>query len=91
MLGFEFFYDVATYANENWKGKMSPKEVAYNAYEYTLSYEESKANGKPNAVMESLCEQLLDDAYECGNNCPADRFYMEIVREGGFYYYEQTR
>ena len=38
---FELFYEVAEYANENWRGKMSPREVAVNAYVYTIEMEYS--------------------------------------------------
>jgi len=81
MIDYEFFYNVATYANDNWKGKATPKEIACNAYEFLISFEESKATGKTNATMISLLEQLLDDAWEQGNGSQADEYYKAIVEE----------
>ena len=81
MIDYEFFYNVATYANDNWKGGMSTREIACNAYEFLISFEESKANGKENATMTSLFERLLDDAYERGNGCQAEKYYDALIKE----------
>ena len=61
MMDFEDFYDLATYANENWKGGFSYKETALNAYEYKYDYDfalDVKANS---TVIDSLLEQLDED------------------------------
>lgn len=36
MLDYSFFYDLAKYCNDNWKGCFTEKEIAENAYEYLL-------------------------------------------------------
>lgn len=44
MLDYGFWYDVAKYGNENWKGCFSEKEISENAYTYKCEYDWSKAN-----------------------------------------------
>ena len=45
-VNFELFYDLAVYANDNWGGGFTEKEIAMNAFdyynEYLLSVERSK-------------------------------------------------
>ena len=89
MLNYEFFYNVATYANNNWKGKATPREIACNAYEFLISFEESKANDKANATIESLLDRLLDDILEECRDCQAGEFYKEIAE--GIYGKENTK
>ena len=84
MIDYEFFYNVAVYANENWKGGMSTREIACNAYELLISFEESKANGKLNGTMDSLCVQLFNDACwtdRYGNDNDANKYYNAIMEE----------
>lgn len=40
MLDYSFFYDLAKYCNDTWKGCFTEKEIAENAYEYLVSYED---------------------------------------------------
>lgn len=52
------FYDLAVYANENWKGSFSDREIAENAYIYKIEYD---ALGTDSDIIRSLLEQLNDD------------------------------
>ena len=58
---FGFFYDLAEYANENWRGKFSPREVAEHAYIYTMEMEYAIIHGEQSDIMEDLKEQLYED------------------------------
>ena len=53
------FYDLAVYGNENWKGNYTAREVASNAYDYLLAYE----NGDKYTLNE-LCRLLEEDGSE---------------------------
>ncbi len=75
------FYDIAVYANENWRGKFTPREIANNAYELFLDFQESCKQGKPICSMVGLLENLTEDAYNLGNGCKADEWYTQIIRE----------
>lgn len=61
MLDYSFFYDIANYGNENWKGSYTPKEVAYNAYDYLCAFEESKESKEPTHTIKELCKLLAED------------------------------
>ena len=60
---FELFYEVAEYANENWRGKMSPREVAVNAYVYTIEMEYSLKHEEMSRTLCELLNQLKVDSY----------------------------
>lgn len=61
MLDYSFFYDLAKYCNDTWKGCFTEKEIAENAYEYLVSYEDSIKDGTPNYNIQSLIHNLQDD------------------------------
>lgn len=61
MLDYGDFYNIAEYGNEHWKGKFSPKEVACNAYDYLVEFEESKAIETVTPDIQGLCELLAED------------------------------
>jgi hypothetical protein len=61
MLDYSFFYDLAKYCNDTWKGCFTEKEIAENAYEYLVSYEYSIENGTPNYTIRSLIHNLRED------------------------------
>lgn len=61
MLDYSFFYDLAKYCNDNWKGCFTEKEIAENAYEYLVSYEDSIKDGTPNYNIQSLIHNLQED------------------------------
>lgn len=58
------FYDLAKYGNENWKGAYSEKDVACNAYDYKLEFDESKKVGKPTHIISELMKLLDEDGSE---------------------------
>lgn len=58
---FGFFYDLAQYANENWRGKFSPREVAEHAYIYTMEMEHSIMHDEPSRTIQDLKDQLYED------------------------------
>ena len=65
MLDYSFFYDLATYLNDAWKGSFSVKEIAENAYSYTISYDFSKETNKPDATIQALIDGLKEDVKNC--------------------------
>lgn len=58
------FYDIAEYGNANWKGNFTPKEIACNAYDYLVEFEESKARETVTPVIQELCKLLAEDGGE---------------------------
>lgn len=58
---FDFFYDLTQYANENWRGKFSPREVAEHAYIYTMEMEYSIKDKELSYVIQDLKDQLYED------------------------------
>ena len=58
---FGFFYDLAQYANENWRGKFSPREIAEHAYIYTMEMEYSIMHDEQSDIIADLKEQLYED------------------------------
>lgn len=58
------FYDIAEYGNANWKGNFTPKEIACNAYDYLVEFEESKARETVTPVIQELCKLLAEDVEE---------------------------
>lgn len=63
-MGYGFFYDIAEYGNENWKGNFTAKEVAQNAYDYLLDFEYSCEKKKLKYSTKELCRLLEDDGSE---------------------------
>ena len=61
MLEYENFYDIATYASENWKGNFTPKEIAIYAYRYYADFLWSKENETISETIKSLAKNLSDD------------------------------
>lgn len=64
MINYEFFYDIAAYGNETWKGSFTPKEVACNAYEYFCEFNTSLENEKPTETILCLYTLLIEDHSE---------------------------
>lgn len=73
---FEFFYDVAVYANENWRGKFTPKEIAVNAYLYTQDALASTSD-TPQGSIVTLIEQLVEDM--SNGSKEAERYYDKLL------------
>lgn len=64
MIDYSFFYTIAEYGNENWKGSFSPKEVACNAYDYLCEFNSSKENEIPTETIKELYSLLVEDGSE---------------------------
>ena len=58
-----FWYDIATYGNENWKGGFSEREVAENAYEYTEEWKLSINDGNVSETIKGVIRNLKEDKY----------------------------
>ena len=63
-MDYEDFYCLSEWANENWKGSFSPKDVAVNAYEYKTDYDFAREVEANSAVIDSLLDQLDEDGSE---------------------------
>ena len=62
MITYETFYEIACYANENWnKGNASAKEIACDAYEFLVGFEESCKAGEPQGCLKALLDNLEED------------------------------
>ena len=61
MLDYNDFYTIAEYGNENWKGSFTPREIAYNAYDYNEEYDYSIKQGKPTRTMTELWKLICED------------------------------
>lgn len=59
---YEDFYDIAVYANKNWRGKFTQKEIACNAYENLVEFQKSNNSGEATANMQALINALTEDA-----------------------------
>ncbi len=55
------FYDLAEYANNNWRGSFTPREIAENAFLYKTDYDEL---GSKSEVIQELVYQLVIDNSE---------------------------
>lgn len=58
---YQDFYDIAAYGSENWKGNLTPKEIACYAYDYQIEYDYSMRKGKPTRTMIELCKLCCED------------------------------
>lgn len=76
-MDYKDFYDLAEYANENWKGSFTQKEVACNAYDYLADYQTSKKIYNPTRTIRELYKMLLrDGSEEC--KCWAHEMELEL-------------
>ena len=82
-MDFGFWYDLAKYANDNWKGNFSEREIAISAYEYKCSWDYSIEN---KAVEFNILVALknLDEDVVCGNE-EAKTFAEQIREEIAWY------
>lgn len=77
-MDYGFWYDVAEYANENWKGGFTPKEVAENAYVYLLEWQMSLMNHKVTYQLKSLIELLREDVI---NGSEEAKEFLDTINE----------
>ena len=61
MLEYSDFYDIATYGNQIWKGSFTQKEIASNAYDYTVEYQTSMKQKTPTNTMIELYKLIVED------------------------------
>lgn len=64
MLTYSDFYDMSVYANDNWRGKFTPKEIACNAEDLFMEYKESLLLKELTSPIKSLVTKLKDDVVE---------------------------
>lgn len=76
---YEFWYDVATYDNTNWKGNFTPKEIAMNAFEYWCEWKATLDSDKVTANLDTLMQQLHEDY--CNGSVEAIKLLEAIVDE----------
>ena len=59
---FELFYDLSVYANDNWGGGFTEKEIAMNAFnyynEYLLSVERSNSTMDISILLHNISEDM---------------------------------
>lgn len=60
-MDYGFWWEVAHYGNEAWRGKFSEKEVAENAYEYYCEWAASVLTHKVRANIKALLDLLRED------------------------------
>ena len=60
-MDYAYFYNIAEYGNEHWKGSFTPREIACNAYDYKVEYDYSKEHNKPTHTMIELCKLVWED------------------------------
>lgn len=77
---YEDFYDIAEYGNANWKGCLTPREIACNAYDYLCEFRYSKAIGGYH--ISSTIQELLRLLDEDGSE-EANHFATQIRKELG--------
>lgn len=75
---YSFWYEIAHYANENWKGNFSERELASFSYDYLESFKDSYKNKNPDKIVGTLVENLYDDMMN-GNEEVLD--YLEPIAE----------
>lgn len=54
-------YDIAKALNDNVRGFFTGKEIAENAYDILIEYENSIKIGEPTETMFLLCEEICTD------------------------------
>lgn len=58
---YKDFYKIACFLNECGRENFTPEEIACNAYDYLLKYQESITNQQSTADMKALCNELVED------------------------------
>ena len=83
-LNYEFFYDVATYANKHWKGCFTEKEIAVNAYNYLESFKTCIELQNTVPAIQTLLDNLQEDIKNDPKNEEAIHFFEELKQEAAF-------
>lgn len=58
------FYDIAAYGNVAWRGKLTQKEIACNAFNYWCEFQTSNKMGQVTHTMKELFYLLRQDGSE---------------------------
>lgn len=61
---YEFWYDVSEYISEINKGNATPREIALNAYEYLVEWQESIEANMVRETIEIIINMLTEDGSE---------------------------
>ena len=78
MVDYGFFYDIVELGNKIWRLNFNSKQIAVNAYECLIAFEESKARG--NYHVAPLIQELLAMLDESGSG-RCKNWAKEIRRE----------
>lgn len=79
MLYYSDFYDIAKYANDNWKACFTQKEIACSAYEYMVEYEASFKIGRTPTIS-TLIENLNEDTRSAGCEEVVEDWLRDLMR-----------
>lgn len=60
-VNFELFYDLTVYANDNWGGGFTEKEIAMNAFDYYNEYLLSVERSNPTMDISILLHNIYED------------------------------
>ena len=84
MLTYSDFYDMSVYANDNWRGKFTPKEIACNAEDLFMEYKESLLLKELTHPVKSFVTKLNEDVKE-GAVAPCEEddvtYWLESLRK----------
>lgn len=72
---FMDFYDLAEYANAEWKGNFAQREIVNNAHVYWSEFLVSAEEGKPTIIIVGLLNLLDDDGSD------EAMYYAEQIRK----------
>lgn len=71
-MDYGFFYNVAKYGNEAWRGGFNEREIAEHAYEYKREWDYSLQTHIVSGVITGLLRNLKEDIGEILVNPKAD-------------------
>ena len=81
MMEYGDFYDIAVYANKNWKGTSSKREIACYAYDYYTDFLWSKENDEFAHNIKELCKNLAEDIKACPNKSEEAREFLSRISD----------
>lgn len=76
-MGYGFWYDVAEYGNEAWKGNFTAREIAENAYDYKREWDATLSEHKVSKGLDDLLHILHEDY--CNGSTKAIEMLDHIV------------
>lgn len=78
---YKLFFDIAEYGSDNWKGKLSPKEIAETAYEYRVEFAMSVVLHHPQPIIKELLCRLDEDGSEEARDF-SQKIRHELIQKG---------